>query len=275
MHMESATGDVLFDIQKLFGLLMQRCARVFRRAPPCDVLTHRRPRPPSQRQDRHLVAAALTGARTAAAAPRPLPLLPTARWRPHTACALPCVRVCACVGFCICLDASARAQLSDVSQQASQGATPCERSDRACRYEQYTLRTGQASGVAGEAALEAIRATLRYAQQYNSAALLSGAQQAAAAAWLQLAEVAFTRQYAQASFGASLPQSLSPAAVVAVGVTRARQARGGRRVVCQAWPARYAWVGVPCGAGGGHHAGRSVGGGSRARGAHGQPAGEP
>ncbi|GFH19509.1 uncharacterized protein HaLaN_16464, partial [Haematococcus lacustris] len=63
------------------------------------------------------------------------------------------------------------------------------------RYEQYVARSGP--GSSSDAAVAAVRSALQYVQQYNAHALVSGAQQAAAEAWVQLAEVAFTRCYAQ------------------------------------------------------------------------------
>jgi hypothetical protein len=76
------------------------------------------------------------------------------------------------------------------------------------RYEQYVARTGQSSLGNNEAPAAAVRSALLYVQQYNAHALLSGAQTAAAEAWMQLVEVSSTRQYEQ--LGPALPGT-SPA----------------------------------------------------------------
>ncbi len=69
-------------------------------------------------------------------------------------------------------------------------------------------RSGQGALGAAEAPASAIRSALHYVQQYNAHALLAGAQAAAAEAWVQLTEVAFTKQYEQ--LGSALPGT-SPA----------------------------------------------------------------
>ena len=63
------------------------------------------------------------------------------------------------------------------------------------RYEQYTSLSGQQGSGSSPLPASAIRSALRYAQQHNAWALLTGAQVAAVQAWAQLVEVAFTRQY--------------------------------------------------------------------------------
>ena len=67
----------------------------------------------------------------------------------------------------------------------------------ACRYEQYTARSGQVGAAASELPSAAVKAALRYVQQYNAHALLAGAQRAASEALTQTIEVSFTRQYEQ------------------------------------------------------------------------------
>ncbi|KAI8466819.1 MAG: hypothetical protein J3K34DRAFT_524227 [Monoraphidium minutum] len=63
------------------------------------------------------------------------------------------------------------------------------------RWEGYVSRNGGRGGAAEAAATAAVRAALRYAQQVNAYALVTGAQYAALSAWRQAVEVALTSAY--------------------------------------------------------------------------------
>eukprot|EP00798_Chlamydomonas_sp_ICE-L_P006432 gene6432-3061_t len=77
----------------------------------------------------------------------------------------------------------------------------------------YTARSGLVGAAASDLPSASVKAALRYVQQYNAHALVSGARAAAVEAWAHLVQVCFTRLYSQLTIDgqATLVAATSPA----------------------------------------------------------------
>ncbi len=104
-------------------------------------------------------------------------------------------------------------------------------------------RSGPTAVAANEDAVAAVRGTLQYVQRYNAHALLAGGAAAAAQGWMQLVEVAFTRQYNALGQGGALPVEQQPAELLYDVLMASLQV----------------WVGGGRGQGGGLHSGTGKG----------------
>lgn len=63
------------------------------------------------------------------------------------------------------------------------------------RYDEYVAKSGQ-RGASIDLARAAVASAFRFAQQYNSYALVAGAQRSTIEGWMQLVEVVFSKRYA-------------------------------------------------------------------------------